>query len=119
MDSKNFLINTGSMLVNFLIMIVFSLIFSGLHFCLSKRALSSRNARKILKYNLAPSLLTGTIMFLYKFSSDAIICSLLQFRAYVDLGTERFLENPGDIMDMVCAIAIFVSVACLTLFAMI
>lgn len=70
-------------------------------------------------YNLAPSVLTGTVMFLYQFSTDAIICSSLQFRAYVDMGLEVFLEHPGDILNMIGSIAIFVSVASLTLFAII
>lgn len=35
------------------------------------------------------------------------------------MGTEAFLENPGDIMDMVGSIAIFVTVVSLTLFAII
>ena len=65
MDSKNFLINTGSLLVNFAIMLIFSFIFQVLHSILINRATTSRTARKTLMHNLAPSILTGTIMFLY------------------------------------------------------
>ena len=68
-------------------------------------------------HNLAPSILTGTIMFLYKFSTDAIICSSLQFKAYMDMGTDVFLEYPGDIMNMASSIAI--SVAAITIYSII
>ena len=58
-------------------------------------------------------------MFLYQFSTDAIICSTLQFRAYADMGMEVFLEHPGDIINMVGSIAISVSMAGVTMFALV
>ena len=76
METKNFLINSGSLLVNMAGAIFSSLLF---HIVLY---ISRNNAKKswvffILKNTVAPPIKLAFIAFLYQFCTDSVICAML------------------------------------------
>ena len=76
METKNFLINSGSLLVNMAGAIFSSLLF---HIVLY---IARNNAKKswvffILKNTVAPPIKLAFIAFLYQFCTDSVICAML------------------------------------------
>jgi hypothetical protein len=46
----------------------------------------------MVEYFISPTLVGFTIQLLYQFTIDASICSLLQFKAYSEVGVLEFLQ---------------------------
>lgn len=76
MESKNFLINSGSLLVNMGGALFSSLLFSIVLYLAKNRAKNSVMFF-ILKNTIAPPLKIAFIAFLYQFCTDSVICAML------------------------------------------
>ena len=85
MDSYNFLYNSGSMIPNILSGQGSSIFFFIVIVVFRKR-LRNKWILWMVEYFISPTLVGYTIQLLYQFTIDASICSLLQFKAYSEVG---------------------------------
>jgi hypothetical protein len=110
METKNFLFNTGSLFVNGT-----SIILSSILFYLIKlfglKYIKNPFVLVLTKYFTAPRVRASIVLFLYSFTTDTVLCSLLLFYAYSETPIEDFMEYPAERANL--ALAIIFSGSCI------
>jgi len=76
----NILSGQGSSIFFFIVIVVF------------RKRLRNKWILWMVEYFISPTLVGFTIQLLYQFTIDASICSLLQFKAYSEVGVLEFLQ---------------------------
>jgi hypothetical protein len=110
METKNFLFNSGSLLPNCFGGILSSAVFAFWVVYMLKHQ-GGRWVSLLTKKLVAPPMKLAVIQLLYQFTTDAVICSLLQFRAYGELGFAAFSIYPMEFLNL--SLSIILITACL------
>jgi len=111
METKGFLFNSGSLLPNIAGGMAQSFLFALLVRVVFRYCKTKRSVNFVVKRALAPPVKSAIQHLLYQFTIDVVICSLLQFSAYGELGFAVFLAKPVERLSL--ALAILFLVACL------